>query len=300
VYLPRGYDSTTEKRYPVLYLLHGFLGTNRAWSERYRLHETLDELIHAGKIQPLIVVMPDARNRFGGNAYANSPVTGNWEDFFTRDLIAYIDGRYRTLSTRASRGIAGHSSGAGQALKWALRHPDLYAAVYALSPANVSFDVLLSNRMTKVIQEILSFAKLDDFDRASFGAKSTIATAAAISPNSRVQPFLADLPYAVREGTVVPVPSVIARWMEHDLTRMVGTRASSLEGMAIRLDVGDEDPLVSQILRFQQALVEARVVHRFELYAGNHGNRIRERLREFVLPFFSEALDSRPAAGESR
>ena len=87
----------------------------------------------------MIVVMPNARNAFDGSFYTNSPVTGNWEQFIVRDLVNYVDHKYRTLRTRKARGLAGHSMGGYGALRIGMRHPETFSAVYALSAYGLAF-----------------------------------------------------------------------------------------------------------------------------------------------------------------
>src|SRR5215475_8394745 len=101
IYLPPGY-ATSSKRYPVVYLLHGYMGTNADWGNA---PEILNRLIASGKIRGMIVVMPDASNKFLGSFYTNSATTGKWEDFVTRDLVKYVDEKYRTVARASSRGI---------------------------------------------------------------------------------------------------------------------------------------------------------------------------------------------------
>src|SRR5271166_5071933 len=141
IYLPPGYDSGT-RRYPVLYLLHGYTGTDRGWMNPsyVGLSEVMDGLLEHHKIQPMIVVMPNCFNRFGGSFYANSTLSGNWEDFIVRDLVSYMDTHYRTLATPASRGIAGHSMGGYGALRLGMRHPDVFSAAYGMSPCCTAWE----------------------------------------------------------------------------------------------------------------------------------------------------------------
>ena len=136
VYLPPTYRTNAARRYPVLYLLQGYMGKPSEWTDGYqgmKLDQTMDSLIGAGA-REMIVVVPNGRNGYFGSFYLNSPVTGNWEDYLTRDLVSFIDGRYRTLAQAESRGIAGHSMGGYGALSLAMRHPDVYGATYGLSP----------------------------------------------------------------------------------------------------------------------------------------------------------------------
>ncbi|HJX93118.1 MAG TPA: alpha/beta hydrolase-fold protein [Pyrinomonadaceae bacterium] len=114
VYLPPGYQSST-KRFPTLYLLHGFISTSKVWVDGsyqgFNIQSSMDELIKAGKVREMIIVAANGFNAYGGSFYTNSPVTGNWEDFITHDLVSNIDTNYRTIARAESRGIAGHSMG---------------------------------------------------------------------------------------------------------------------------------------------------------------------------------------------
>src|SRR5205085_3914749 len=85
-------------------------------------------------IGEMIIVVPNGTNAYSGSFYTNSAVTGNWEDYLIRDLTSYIDGKYRTLASAESRGIAGHSMGGYGSIILAMKHPDVFGAVYALSP----------------------------------------------------------------------------------------------------------------------------------------------------------------------
>jgi S-formylglutathione hydrolase len=84
--------------------------------------------------------MPDGSNAFGNSMWTNSVTTGNWEDYIALDLVEYIDKKYRTDARSASRGIAGHSSGGYGAIKLAMKHPQVFGAVYALSACCLGWD----------------------------------------------------------------------------------------------------------------------------------------------------------------
>ena len=136
VYLPAGYAGSAE-RYPVLYLLHGRGDSMSAWT---RMQGALDELIASGEIQPTIAIMPDAPWSSRASYYVDSAYTGadpgrKVETAFTKDLIAHVDGTYRTVANRTGRGVAGYSMGGYGALRYSLAHPDLFGASIVLSPA---------------------------------------------------------------------------------------------------------------------------------------------------------------------
>src|SRR5438067_12746368 len=86
-----------------------------------------------GAIAPMIIVIPNGQDAYLGSFYVNSVTAGNWEDYIARDVVAYVDSHYRTVAGAEGRGIAGHSMGGFGALNLGLKHPDVFAAVYAES-----------------------------------------------------------------------------------------------------------------------------------------------------------------------
>ena len=134
IYLPPSYEFETERRYPVIYLLHGIFDRYQVWLETFGVPAILDHLIAANEIPELIVVMPNGFNHLGGGFYRNSPVSGNWADFVSDDLVGFVDGNFRTLARTESRAIAGHSMGGYGALHLGMTRPDVFSVVWALSP----------------------------------------------------------------------------------------------------------------------------------------------------------------------
>ena len=122
-YLPPSYDSDGDRRYPVVYLLHGGGGAPRSFIEGnysgMNIRTVLNNLVTLNVIREMIVVMPDI-----GSAY---------RDFILKDVIPYIDATYRTLAARESRGIGGHSRGGCGSFTLATDHPEMFAAVYGLA-----------------------------------------------------------------------------------------------------------------------------------------------------------------------
>lgn len=129
VYLPHDYEKTTRK-FPVLFLLHGFTDNETAWIQFGELGRLADNVIASGDATPMIVVMPDA----GVSWYMNSADGSmKYEDFFVKELIPYIDKTYRTRAVKESRAIAGLSMGGFGSLLYAIKYPDLFAACVPLS-----------------------------------------------------------------------------------------------------------------------------------------------------------------------
>ncbi|MDD2436035.1 MAG: alpha/beta hydrolase-fold protein [Massilibacteroides sp.] len=130
VYLPKSYSIHTEKRYPVLYLLHGLYDNNKGWLEGGNLQYIANEIIDNDKACEMIIVVPDAGTVKDG--YFN--IEGwPYETFFFEEFIPFIEKKYRILGDKPHRAIAGYSMGGGGATVYALEHPDMFSSVYAMS-----------------------------------------------------------------------------------------------------------------------------------------------------------------------
>lgn len=137
VYTPPGYSS--EKKYPVLYLLHGIGGDETEWQRFATPDVLLDNLIADGKVVPMIVVMPNGRaqknDRAEGNVFASAPAFANFERDLLDDVIPAIESRYSTRPDREHRALAGLSMGGGQTLNFGLGHLDTFAWIGGFSSA---------------------------------------------------------------------------------------------------------------------------------------------------------------------
>lgn len=139
VLVPQGYEAA-ERRYPVLYLLHGLTGDYKDWTTRTNIAEYTRTL-------PLIVVMPDGENQW----YTNATEGPKFEDYITTDLPADVVAKYRTVNSRYGRAIAGLSMGGYGALKIGLKRPAQFAVVGAFSGA---FGVTVEGRYDKMIESV--------------------------------------------------------------------------------------------------------------------------------------------------
>ncbi|MBI5301516.1 MAG: hypothetical protein HY868_05215 [Chloroflexi bacterium] len=142
IYLPPGYNAQSQRRYPVLYMLHGWGGfnlTNSTEWEQWGLKDRAEELMLSGKIQPLIIVQPDGFMPDSSNSlfFNHGPGTDGkpWGDYIWRDVVNYVDANYRTLARRESRAIGGFSFGGQGALSLSLTHPEVFQVVGAHSPS---------------------------------------------------------------------------------------------------------------------------------------------------------------------
>jgi enterochelin esterase-like enzyme len=139
VYLPPAYSP--EKKYPVLYLLHGIGGNEYEWSGYVKADAIIDKLIVAGLAKPMIVVMPNGRaladDRPGENPFVPEKAIGfaRFERDLLDSLIPAVQAKYATYSDREQRGLAGLSMGGGQALNFGLGHLETFAWVGGFSAA---------------------------------------------------------------------------------------------------------------------------------------------------------------------
>lgn len=137
VYTPPGY--TTERKYPVLYLLHGIGGDETEWQRFAQPEVLLDNLIADGKAVPMIIVMPNGRaqknDRAEGNVFESAPAFAVFERDLLDDVIPAIESRYSTYTDREHRALAGLSMGGGQSLNFGLAHLDKFAWVGGFSSA---------------------------------------------------------------------------------------------------------------------------------------------------------------------
>ena len=131
IYLPFDYNSST-RYYPVVYLLHGFTDNDKGWIQYGEANMIADEAIAERQIPPMILVMPDAGLSWYINNY-NKKV--NYEEFFFKEFIPYIEAKYRILKQKRFRGVAGLSMGGYGALVYAMKHPEMFSACAAFSAA---------------------------------------------------------------------------------------------------------------------------------------------------------------------
>jgi S-formylglutathione hydrolase FrmB len=286
VYLPPSYRTSGARRYPVLYALHGYSISNEKWTTEIRTPQTIEGAFATGTPE-MIVVIANAQTKHNGSMYSNSATTGNWEDFMVRDLVAYVDAHYRTIARRESRGIAGHSMGGYGTVRIAMRHPDVYAAFYAMSPCCMSARNAPPPEMAKRLEAAVASGQSEGLD---FFTRATLASAAAWSPNPKAPPLYLDLP--TKDGA--PQPAVLARWAANAPLSMVDQYVANLRRYAaIALDCGDQDRLKDDTAELHRILDSYGIANSFDLYHGDHVSNVADRMQNHVLPFFGKILKGR-------
>jgi S-formylglutathione hydrolase len=291
IYLPPSYKTEKNRRYPVVYMLHGFTDSDDKWfglvKHWINLPEVLNKTFADGNTREMIVVMPNAFTRFKGSMYSNSVTVGDWETFVTKELVGYIDTHYRTLAQPTSRGLAGHSMGGYGTLRLGMKSPDVYSSIYALSPC--CMDPSRPNPGMKQMMKTIEAIKTDEeVAKQNFFGWAMLASAAAWSPNPKNPPFYIDLPF--RDGEVVP--DIISRQHANATLVALHQYIPNLKRLkAIGMDAGTKDVGIHAATKeLDRILTDYSIAHVYESYDGDHLNRIAERLQTKTLPFFSQHL----------
>ncbi|HUQ20473.1 MAG TPA: alpha/beta hydrolase-fold protein [Gemmatimonadaceae bacterium] len=296
IYIPPSYHRNPQRRYPVLYFLHGFDADDRALIkgayQNLNIRISMDSLVRAALVDEMIIVMPNARNAFNGSFYTNSPVTGNWEQFIVRDLVNYVDRKYRTVKSRDGRGIAGHSMGGYGALRIAMRHPEVFSAVYALSAYGLAFTDSVERNYQKNWKTAAQLRNWGQYAKAGFNTNLIMAFGAANAPDLSNPPFYVSLPYIIKGDSMILDRRIARRWSIRPM-EMAPEFVSNLRRLSIMFDAGTVDGFKDIPVRandLDNLLTSLGVPHSYELYVGGHGDQIRSRIENKVLPFFSRVL----------
>jgi enterochelin esterase-like enzyme len=309
VYLPPSYQTSRNRRYPVVYMLHGYGLTAERWVPFIGMPSLADKDIAAGTSKEMILVSPDAYNKYNGSMYSSSPTNGDWETFITQELVAYIDAHYRTLATRESRGLMGHSMGGYGTWRLGMKYPEVYSSIYAMSScclmnnpqppgagrggAGAAKQAPANNdkQATPAAPAAPAAAGNAAGGRGGRGgggfANTPMAEAAAWSSNPKRPPLFFDQP--TEDGKFRP--EIAAKWVANSPLAMVDQYLGSLRKFkAIAMDVGLQDSLAGSNRQMDAALTQFDIAHTFETYEGTHTSNVKDRFEQKVLPFFSTNL----------
>ena len=283
VVTPPGYDENPNKRYPVVYFLHGYWAPVEAQQQGFRLHEAVQAAAEAGN--ELIMVMPDGYSKLRGGFYSSSPPVGDYESFVAEDLVEWVDANYRTIAKRDSRGLAGHSMGGYGTARLAMKHPETFSSIYMMSACCLD-PMPITAEQARQIEAMTP----EQIAAAQFGELAAVSTLATWSPDPTDEGVLKVYTGLKEDGTLDPLVNYrLAANSPLVLLPQYLPALKSLEGFA--MDIGDKDFLLEGNRLFRAELDRFGIEYGFELYEGDHGNRIAERIRTEVLPFFGEHLD---------
>ena len=252
VYLPPGYDESDE-RFPTVFVLQGYTGQVEMWFNRKPFVPTfpqaLDAVIASGECPPVIVVLVDAWNAYGGSQYVDSPATGRYHSYVVNDVVPWVDARYRTIPDRESRAVAGKSSGGFAAMITPMLRPDVFGAL-ASHAGDSMYEYSYCAEFAKAFRALKQFdgdiwAWWDKF-RDRGGTTPTpddwtlvmvLGCSAAFSAD---QDGTVQLPFDTHSGRLRD--DVWARWQAWDPVRMAPHHADALRSLgAVWLDAGTRD-----------------------------------------------------------
>ena len=295
VFLPPSYAHDKHRRYPVVYALHGYSIGAEQWTHEIHVPQTIEGAFAQGS-QEMIVVLPDSKTIYNGSMYSSSQTTGDFEKFIYHDVVAYIDAHYRTIPDRRSRGLVGHSMGGYGASRIGMKHPDVFGALYIMSPCCMSPmtgggpgspDQAKERALAaeKKVREAKSPADLAA-QSPGFGS-AQFASAAAWAPDPQNPPLYFDLP--TKDG--VPQPEIIAKFTANAPLAFIDQYIGNLKQYrAISIDVGDHDALRFDTIKLHNILDNYGIPNTFEIYSGTHTSAVADRFQNHVLPFFSKNL----------
>jgi enterochelin esterase-like enzyme len=283
VFLPPSYAKQKRHRYPVVYALHGYSIGAEQWTHEIHVPQTIEGAFAQG-VKEMIVVLPDSKTVHNGSMYSSSVTTGDFEAYISRDVVAYIDAHYRTIPTRLSRGLVGHSMGGYGATRIGMKHSDVFGSLYIMSPCCLSARAAGSPELAKTLEAVKT---PEQSASLPFPARAQLATAAAWSPNPRNPPLYLDL--ATKDG--IPQPDILAKWAANAPLAFIDQYIGNLrQYRAISIDVGDQDGLRTDTGKLHDLLDEYGIPNGFEIYHGTHTSAVAGRFQNHVLPFFSRNL----------
>lgn len=297
VYLPVGYDAGDSKRYPVIYFFPNQLdGDYQSPFDQRDARGLFDRAIAAGAIGKFIFVSVDMTTPLGSSWFVNSPVTGNWEEFMIEELVPYVDRNFRTLANRDSRGIAGAFMGGNGAIRYGMKHPDIFGSVYALHPVGTGSGLKIMDSLPD--WNLMANAKsLDDVRKDGYSAIFTTIFQAFL-PDVNSPPLYIDLS-AHRDGETLVIDSkLIAKVRDgffiESLVPQYADNLKSLRGF--KFDWARSDPNQDHVYSNQaltHKLNEFGIAHEAEEYNGAWGEPnwgADGRINNEVLPFFQRHL----------
>ena len=286
VVLPPSYAANPKRHYPVLYALHGYSIGAEQWTKEIHVPQTIEGAFAKGA-REMIVVLPDSKTIHNGSMYSSSVTTGDFETFIARDLIRYIDAHYRTIPDRLSRGLAGHSMGGYGTARIGMKHPDMFGALYMMSPCCLSARAMTGAGDAQALAALEAVKSPADSAKLPFFLRAQLASAAAWSPNPQNPPLYLDLP--IKGGEVQA--DVLAKWAANAPLAFVDQYVGNLRRYrAIAIDVGDQDGLKTDAGKLHEVLDRYGIANSFQIYPGTHVSDVASRFQDFVLPFFSRNL----------
>ena len=298
VYLPPGYEMS-HQQYPVVYMLPNPIGDFREDFTRHSAAKVFDQAIAAKVIPPCIFVYADFSTPLGVSWYANSPVTGNWDDFAVKELVLYIDANFRTLARSSSRAIIGNFIGAYGALRLEFLHPDVFGIVYAMHPVGTGsgVEVFTSRPDWALLEHASSLAQVQN---AGFSTLF-LSMFQAFLPNTAKAPLYVDLPVEEAAGNF-SVNAELMRLLRSRffISELVPEHVEQIKQLrALKIDWPRSDSIFDHVYANQaltHLLNEYGIEHEAEEFNGIGKDDAywgkSSRMTKEVLPFLGEHLET--------
>jgi S-formylglutathione hydrolase FrmB len=281
VWLPPEYDDDESRRWPSVYVIQGLTGQLEMWRNVSAYRQSFPELVEELE-PPCVVVWVDAWTAYGGSQFVDSPATGNYHTYLCDEIVPWIDERYRTAASAASRGIQGKSSGGYGAMVTPLLRPDLFGGL-----ATHAGDALFEHCYLpdfRVAARALRDSYDGSFDRfwEDFHSRPPFSKG---TDHALLNTWCMAACYSPRPDGSVAVPFDVAtgelddevwgEWLEWDPVRMARKRRDAVAGLrAVWIDSGRSDEFYLDLgaEAFHREVVAAGVGDvRFELFEGKHG-----------------------------
>lgn len=316
VYLPPSYNSSSTN-YPVIYFLTGYgdVASNFTigYYQGFKVHTVMDKLISEKKIKETIFVVVDAPSFLLGTFYANSSVSGNWLDYFTNDVVNYVDNNFRTIKNRESRAVTGHSMGGFGAIHAAMNSSDKFSILYSLSPGvfdknglqdqgmfsnsgNITTFINKSNEWAKMTKEEAFKAYRSYVQGLHWLTVFTYAYGSTFSPDLNGNPPYIKYPYTLENGTLKLDPEVLKNFengyggWEEKVTKFKNNFLSLTD---ITLDYGIREnfPWIARGCVYLSELFKKQGInHLVAAFDGGHEDQLAIRLERFMIPRVTEKL----------
>lgn len=246
-------------------------------------------------MKEMLLVMPNTQTKYGGSWFVNSALQGNYEDYITKELLNFVENKYRVLRHRNSRALAGlFTAGGYGAMTLAMKHPDLFSIALSYSGV-LSWDVGVKGGFYQsVIAENPDGMKFPEniYDPKKAFTAMLYAIHAAITPNLNNPPDFIDLPFEYPSGKIID--AVYQKSMKFDATTMVDSHQDelrSLRGIYLEVSSSDPDGLTQQARAFHETLDSYGIPHRYETFDGDRHEKFAERL-PILLQYLSSILES--------
>ena len=248
IYLPADYE-VAQRRYPTLYLLHGYSDDETGWTQFGEVQKIANEAIAKGDATQMIIAMPDA----GVSWYINDAAGKvQFEDFFVKEFIPFIDSIYKTRNKKEYRAVAGLSMGGYGSLIYGMKHPELFAACAPLSAA-----VWNDEHIAGMPQTDWTNYKFNELFGTNLEGKKHLTE----------------------------------RWYKNSILKIAATTpVEKLNTVRFYIDCGDDDFLIKGNMELHALLTDRKVIHEFRVRDGVHNWPYWRTALPEVLKFVTESF----------